>query len=64
MHLLFISFEETFFIILIALLIFGPDQIPHIARELGEGIRYLRKTTNEIKDNLWEIEQYKNEKKK
>lgn len=45
----FIGFQELVFIIFIAVLIFGPDKIPEIARGLGEGIRAMREATDEIK---------------
>ncbi|WP_185859244.1 Sec-independent protein translocase subunit TatA/TatB [Blattabacterium cuenoti] len=50
--LLFISIEESFFIILIAILVFGPKKIPDIARGLGEGIRYLKNTKEKIKNEI------------
>lgn len=58
-NLLFISIEESFFIIFIAVLIFGPKKIPDIARGLGEGIRYMKilkeKIKNEIIQNNYKI---------
>ncbi|WP_185864407.1 Sec-independent protein translocase subunit TatA/TatB [Blattabacterium cuenoti] len=61
---LFISIEESFFIIFIALLIFGPKKIPDIARGLGEGIRYMKiskdKIKNEIIENTHKIVNNKN----
>ncbi|WP_103327061.1 Sec-independent protein translocase subunit TatA/TatB [Bacteroidetes bacterium endosymbiont of Geopemphigus sp.] len=54
MIFLFISFEQSFFILLVALLIFGPKKIPEVARSLGEGIRHLRNITQEIKQQIWE----------
>ncbi|WP_185866528.1 twin-arginine translocase TatA/TatE family subunit [Blattabacterium cuenoti] len=49
---LFISFEESFFIILIAIIIFGPKKIPEIARGMGEGMRYLKNAKNKIQNEL------------
>ncbi|WP_185864966.1 twin-arginine translocase TatA/TatE family subunit [Blattabacterium cuenoti] len=51
-NLLFISFEESFFIIFIAIIIFGPKKIPEIARGLGEGIRFLKKAKKKIEDEI------------
>ncbi|WP_185851512.1 Sec-independent protein translocase subunit TatA/TatB [Blattabacterium cuenoti] len=51
-NFLFISIEESFFIIFIALLIFGPKKIPDIARGMGEGIRYLKNAKNKIKNEI------------
>lgn len=46
---LFIGIQEVTVILLVAVLVFGPDKIPEIARGLGEGIRAMRKATEEIK---------------
>ncbi|WP_185853273.1 Sec-independent protein translocase subunit TatA/TatB [Blattabacterium cuenoti] len=51
-NFLFISIEESFFIILVAILIFGPKKIPDIARGLGEGIRYLKNAKEKIKNEI------------
>ncbi|WP_185863752.1 Sec-independent protein translocase subunit TatA/TatB [Blattabacterium cuenoti] len=51
-NFLFISIEESFFIILIAILVFGPKKIPEIARGLGEGIRYLKNAKTKIKNEI------------
>ncbi|WP_185858463.1 Sec-independent protein translocase subunit TatA/TatB [Blattabacterium cuenoti] len=51
-NFLFISIEESFFIIFVAILIFGPKKITDIARELGEGVRYLKNAKNKIKDEI------------
>lgn len=54
MPFLFISFEQSFVILVVALLVFGPKKIPELARTLGEGIRYLRNITQDIKQQVWE----------
>ena len=41
---------ELVFIIFIALMLFGADKIPEIARSLGKGMAQLKNATNEI---LW-----------
>jgi Sec-independent protein secretion pathway components len=51
-NFLFISMEESFFIIFIAILVFGPKKIPDIARGLGEGIRFLKTAKTRIKDEI------------
>lgn len=62
---LFIGFQETFFILVLALLLFGPKKIPELARVLGEGIRQLRNASDQIKQEIWEagekIDQIKEE---
>lgn len=50
--ILFISTPEILFAIFIAILIFGTDKIPEIARMLGKGMRQLRDATNEIKNEI------------
>ena len=47
--LLFISGAEIAFILFIAIMVFGADKLPEIARGLGKGMRTLKDATNEIK---------------
>ncbi|UYW00673.1 twin-arginine translocase TatA/TatE family subunit [Flavobacterium agricola] len=44
--------SEIFFIIIIALMLFGSKNIPDIARTLGKGFAQLRHATNEIKNEI------------
>ena len=41
-----------FVIILVALMLFGSDKIPEIARTLGKGMRQLKDATNDIKHEI------------
>ena len=50
--LLFISYSEIFFVLFIMLLVFGPEKLPEIARNLGKGIRQLRDASNNIKKEM------------
>lgn len=43
---------EIFFIILVALMLFGSDKIPDIARTLGKGMAQLKNATNDIKSEI------------
>lgn len=43
---------EIVFIILIALMLFGSDKIPDIARTLGKGMAQLKNATNDIKHEI------------
>jgi len=43
---------ELIFIIFIALMLFGSDKIPDIARALGKGMAQLKNATNEIKSEI------------
>lgn len=54
MKLLFISFEEGFLISLIALILFGPNKIPEIARDFGNWIRTLKIIIEKIKNELFQ----------
>ncbi|EGD34151.1 MULTISPECIES: Sec-independent protein translocase subunit TatA/TatB [unclassified Capnocytophaga] len=49
---LFISTPELFFVLFVAVLLFGTDKIPEIARTLGKGMRQLRDATSEIKNEI------------
>jgi len=42
------SFGEIFLILVIALLVIGPNQLPVVARHIGRFIRYLRNLTTAI----------------
>lgn len=53
MHLyLFISGQEIMVILLLVVMLFGAKRIPEIARGLGQGIKYVRNATNEIKREI------------
>ena len=43
---------ELILIILIALMLFGSDKIPEIARAIGKGMAQLKNATNEIKSEI------------
>ncbi len=43
---------ELILIILIALMLFGSDKIPEIARTLGKGMAQLKNATNELKSEI------------
>ncbi|WP_185873789.1 twin-arginine translocase TatA/TatE family subunit [Blattabacterium cuenoti] len=49
---LFISIEESFLIIIIAIILFGPKKIPEIARMMGEGVRFLKNAKNKIYNEI------------
>lgn len=46
------GFGELIFIIFIALMLFGSDKIPEIARTLGKIMAQLKNATNEIKSEI------------
>lgn len=43
---------ELILIIFIALMLFGSDKIPEIARAMGKGMAQLKNATNEIKNEI------------
>lgn len=47
-----IGFQEMVFILVLAILIFGPKRLPEIGRTLGKGMSEFRKATNELKRTL------------
>lgn len=47
-----ISGSEIIFIIIVALMLFGSDKIPDIARGLAKGLAQLKNATNEIKQEI------------
>ena len=44
--------SELIIILLIALLILGPKEIPKVARTLGRGMRELQRAKDELKKNI------------
>ena len=47
-----IGMPELIIILVIALIIIGPNKLPDLARALGKGMAEFKKATNEIKENL------------
>jgi len=47
-----LGLPEIIFILVIALLIFGPKRLPEIGRTLGKGMAEFRKATNELKNTI------------
>ena len=47
-----LSFMELAIILLIAVLIFGPNKLPEIARGLGQGVRKMKEATEDIKREI------------
>lgn len=44
--------SELFLIIIIAVMLFGADKIPEVARSLGKGIQQLKSATDDIKSEI------------
>src|SRR5690606_24965099 len=49
---LFISGGEIAFILFVAIMVFGADKLPEIARGLGKGMRVIKDATNDIKHEI------------
>ncbi|WP_317172996.1 Sec-independent protein translocase subunit TatA/TatB [Faecalibacter rhinopitheci] len=48
----FLEFKEIMIILVVAVVIFGPDKIPEIARGLGQGVRKMKEATEDIKQEI------------
>jgi len=46
------SGQEIFVIIIVALLLFGAEKLPDIAKTVGRGMRDFKKATDEIRREL------------
>lgn len=49
-----LGFYELAFILVLALLIFGPKKLPEIGRTLGRGMSELRRATTDLKRSVEE----------
>ena len=53
-----IGTSEILIILLIALLVLGPKEIPKIARTLGRGLREIERAKDELKESIeFEVEE-------
>ena len=46
------SFSETVFLFILALVIFGPKKLPEIARQVGKWMNEFRRASNEFKSQI------------
>jgi sec-independent protein translocase protein TatB len=46
------SFSETIFLFVLALIIFGPKKLPEIARQIGKALNEFRRASNEFKAQI------------
>jgi TatA/E family protein of Tat protein translocase len=49
-----IGFPELLFILVIALLVFGPKKLPEVGKSIGKALREFRRTSDEIKGRIEE----------
>jgi TatA/E family protein of Tat protein translocase len=47
-----LGFTEIAFILILALLLFGPKRLPEIGRTLGKGLAEFRRASNELRRSL------------
>jgi len=47
-----LSPSDTAIVFLLALLLFGPDQLPRIAKQLGEAMRHIQTTTHSFMNEM------------
>jgi TatA/E family protein of Tat protein translocase len=47
-----LGFSEIAFIVIVALLLFGPKKLPEIGRTLGRGMAEFRRATDELKRSI------------
>lgn len=43
---------ELLVIMLLVLVLFGPDKLPELAKQIGKGVRQLRRASNDVKRQL------------
>jgi len=47
-----LGFPELLFILVLALLIFGPKRLPEIGRTIGKGLAEFRRASNDLKRSI------------
>jgi len=47
-----IGVPEIMILLLLVLILFGPKQIPELARGIGKGLNELKRATNEVKQEF------------
>lgn len=57
-----LGFGEIIIILVLALILLGPQRLPDVAKQLGKGLREFKKATDDLKDQF-ETELYSEPKK-
>ena len=47
-----LGFSELLFILVIALLVFGPKRLPELGKTLGKGLAEFKRATSGLKDSI------------
>lgn len=47
-----IGFPELIVIVVLALLVLGPERLPELARAIGRGVAELKRATQDLKDEM------------
>ncbi len=53
-----IGTEELALILLLALLVLGPERLPKVARDIGRTVGELRKTSDELRNEFLNADKY------
>lgn len=48
-----IGISEIIIILIIALLVIGPDKLPDLAKKLGKSMAELKRTTDDLRDSIY-----------
>jgi sec-independent protein translocase protein TatB len=49
-----LGFTEILVILVVALLVFGPDRLPELARNLGKGLAEFRRASSDLRRSVME----------
>ncbi len=49
-----LGFTEILVILVVALLVFGPDRLPELARSLGRGLAEFRRASSDLRRSMME----------
>lgn len=50
--------EELVFVLLLALLVLGPERLPQLARDVGRFVGDLRRTSDELREDFLNADRY------
>jgi TatA/E family protein of Tat protein translocase len=50
-----LGFTEILVILVVALLVFGPDRLPELARSLGKGLAEFRRASSDLRRSMMDV---------